>query len=316
MSLENLKITPPLQGERSLTGKQAGATGLEVTTEDRQAARAKLAIQQPQETERSLRGLLARLNVRLHEENNRKIRAIATLRQSLTEAARHYALALTKTTIEKGEELVADMIARGLSFRTDGDLFSDAKFNRYAQAFASYPPDIAGAICRRLRPDGWLPATDTLEAEMREMVKYRQEVYEALLSGEVLTAEQIYAAKERRLGFSLIEAMHPFPYWDNGRENEREKWKSKKAILFAALEQFEAFANDGHSFTREVIAAKEYLSAPLVPYPWSPPTAEERQAKLKQNEAEHAEMKRKMLAEFEASVEDDMIAEIEGQKHV
>jgi len=210
------------------------------------------------------------------------------------------------------------MMTRGLSYRNDGADLADAKRDAFKRMLCKYPPDVARVCCERLRPDGWFPSIDKVEIEIIELLKWRNEVFTALLEGEVLTDEQLRQIEIRRLGYKLSAALKLFPIWDNGKEQRQEQFEEAKATLSNALREFVEFCPEPEDFIdrRSVASAEEYLKSELVPYPYKIETAKDRSERLRQRDLEHEQRKAEAIANLEAAIEDDMIAEIEDQKHI
>lgn len=226
-------------------------------------------------------------------------------------------MALTKTPNDLASAFWLDMMSRGLGYRNDGPELADAKRDAFKRMLAKYPPDAVKVCCEKLRPSGFFPSVDEVELEIQEVLKWRMEIHAVLLEGEVFTEEQLWEMRNRALSHTLTEKNNRFPIWDGGKPKHREDFEKAISELQAALDDYIAFNPEPEDFMdkRSVRIARENLAADFVPYP-TRDTAEERTERLRQAELEHEQRKAEALAAFEASVEDDMIAEIEGQRHV
>lgn len=258
------------------TGTQRGEPGFRATTEpmgaDLQAkAVRKLEVQAVHQTDRVLRGLVAQSNVQLKDDNNakRRTKALSTSHQDHQKVLQAFRLAFSQTTVEFAEELFTGMILRGLSYRNDGAELADAKMMAYVRMLRKYPPDAAKAACERLRPTGWLPSSDTLEMEIREMLAWRLDTLKALEEAQILTPEQLQKARERRLALKFIEIFNRLPFWDTGSERCAELRRTGIIELTAALNAFEEEATEDHDFKHEQANARRWIEEPFVAYPYN-----------------------------------------------
>jgi len=180
---------------------------------------------------------------------------------------------------------------------------ADAKAMAYSMMFQRYPVDAVREVTARLRPDGWLPAVDTLEHEIREVLAERIEICEALENGEVYTAEQLWEIENRRLGYVLNEKLSVFPIWDRGKEAHRKRWETARRELRQALTAFTHHNAEPSDWIdrRTVKNAEDTLAAPFMPYP-SAETPKERQDRMK---TERETMETQKAAKIEALLKEE-----------
>lgn len=187
------------------------------------------------------------------------------------------------------------MIARGLGYRGESDAVSDAKVNRMIMMLQQYPPDVTKSVTTQLWGK-WMPTVDEMEQHMRAKVAWRREIFDALIGCEIISQEQVRISKERRLAMDVIEAMRPFPIWDNGKENRHKRWTECVAVLKDKVITFTDYANAGHGWEREINEALEYINGDFVPYPYAPLSLEDRQALIAEEKAEREAKTKIMIA--------------------
>ena len=286
----------------TLIGTQLGELGSKAITApmdaDLQAKAVRRMVgQTPADTDRRLKELVERSNVGLKNDHSKHIRtkAISTSRQAMDELTMSFRLAFSPTPKDLADMFFSGMIARGLAYRNDGPKLADAKMMSYSRMFQKYPPDAVNAACGKLRRDGWLPSSDTLEAEIRDALEWRGDVLRALLDGEILTPEQIQERRERVLGFKVIEIYDSLPVWDRGTETCADRRERGLTDLTAAVNAFKAEASDDHYFKEVIRRAEEWLEGPFLPYPYREKTEAEREQERADFEANKAEKVQALL---------------------
>lgn len=210
-------------------------------------------------------------------------------------------------------------MTRGLSYRNDGPELAEAKKNAFKRMLMKYPPDVARECCERLRPRGWFPSVDEVELEIIEALEWRKEAFAALENGEVLTADQLNQIKHKKLGYQLEAALEPFPIWDRGKPQHKENHAKAVAKLTEALKNYTEFVPDvKRDFVdrRSVSLAQGFIDAGFLPNPNRRENEEDRQQRMKLEAENMDRIKAEKIADLHASVDDDMIAELEGQKHI
>jgi len=223
---------------------------------------------------------------------------------------------MTSSSFEFGQDLYSDMIFRGLSYRNDGPELADARLSCYARTFAKYPPDVAVAAASKLRPDGWMPSADTLEIEMQELVQDRKDMFDALNEGHVLTVDEMKAAEKRRCGYNLAAALDKFPIWDNGTDKREKHYLACYAKLGIALKAYQAInpnPQDGID-RRQISRAENILASNFTPCPHK--SEKEKQGDREAALLDHERRLKEQRQKLQTAIDDDLIAEIEGQKHV
>lgn len=172
--------------------------------------------------------------------------------------------------------MLADMVDRGLGMRNATAAGAAGMVGAYSRMLRRYPPDACQAVCRKLWGD-WMPSCDVMETEIRSLVAYRVDMLEALDGAELLTPEQIEAARVRYFGINLCIALDPFPFWETGRDSTRERWGVAKLKLQSALLDYCELDNANDEFDAQVTEAEDFLSTPLIRYPYGPLTEAERE---------------------------------------
>jgi hypothetical protein len=195
------------------------------------------------------------------------------------------------------------MIARGLAYRNDGPEVAEMKLMAYENMLQRYPPDATTKVCRTLRPSGWMPSVDTLEAEIIEIIRERSDILNALNCAEILTEEQIHQIDVSRKSFALSNALSPFPFFENGKQSAKDRHKKAKVKLESALSDFLSVCPEPNDFIydRLVKEAKTYLSEGMKPLPARTMTAKERTEFLKAEEERLEKSKRAKIKELKSS---------------
>ena len=189
--------------------------------------------------------------------------------------------------------MFANLVARGLSTRNDSPKIADARMEAFARMLQKYPQDACAVVIRKLRPDGWFPSLDQVEAEILEILGWRLDLLSALHGGHVHTADEIHEHRTRVLAIAMADTLRPLPLWDAGTDRCRQTRETGLITLKAAVTAFKSHVEvKPHQYERELKRAETWLDMDFVPRP------------KEETAADRAEQRRETQRQINQAVED------------
>ena len=201
------------------------------------------------------------------------------------------------------------MIDRNLKMSLEGAKVSDGKIHAYVNMLRRYPVDATTAVTTKLRPDGWFPPVDVMEAEIIEVLGWRLDLLDAFKMGRVISPEEAHTARTRVLAITMADTLRPLPLWDTGTERCAQERQSGLITLRAAVKSFCNHVGDKpHDYERELKRAEDWLAMDFLPRP-KKETAEDRMEARRQQQRDIDSAH----ADFETTIDDDLIDKYAGE---